>query len=184
MAISAWHPKRSTLPGATGIGGAVQGQHSVGTGQTNRCQLMAAGLTDGQLVAPPTEDQEGPPTALPPRRGPSASSMCPAACGWTPLARPPPACSLALAGRPPQATTVCPAWRTSGHLAFAVQGSCVIPATSRGDSDTRLYSIPAQQPCPHPPCQLPFRILFCSQQLWGQLAGNLRIQLRTSPGNT
>lgn len=33
-----------------------------------------------------------------------------------------------------QDMTVCLAWRTSGHLAFAVRGSCVILALSRGDS--------------------------------------------------
>lgn len=43
--------------------------------------------------------------------------------------------------------TVCPAWRTSGHLAFAVRGSCVILATTRGDSggcraESRLNATP------------------------------------------
>lgn len=46
-----------------------------------------------------------------------------------------------------QDMTVCPAWRTSGHLAFAVRGSCVILATTRGDSggcraESRLNATP------------------------------------------
>lgn len=49
-----------------------------------------------------------------------------------------------------QDVTVCLPRRTSGHLAFAAQGSCVILATSRGDSGS-CRADSRRTAAPHPP---------------------------------
>lgn len=72
-----------------------------------------------------------------------------------------------------QDMTVYRAWRTSGHLAFAVRGSCVILATSRGDSgscraDNRLNATPPGQHCPGPSLPPPsFRQGLLPLHFWG-----------------
>lgn len=53
-----------------------------------------------------------------------------------------------------QDVTVCLPRRTSGHLAFAARGSCVILATSRGDSGS-CRADSRRNAAPHPPRPVP-----------------------------